>query len=89
MLDLADDVDIVWVQRAEAGSWSLEKELVPDDEEREAATARFLLDPEQAVSFVEGARDVIAAGRPPCPICGRSINPEGHICPRSNGHGSD
>jgi uncharacterized repeat protein (TIGR03847 family) len=29
---------------------------------------------------------VIAAGRPPCPLCGGPIDPGGHICPRSNGH---
>ena len=30
--------------------------------------------------------DVVAAGRPPCPLCGAPIDPTGHICPRSNGH---
>ena len=65
------------------------EEFVSEEEEREAATARFLLDPGQAVAFVEGAREVVTAGRPPCPICGRSMNPERHICPRGNGHGSD
>lgn len=29
---------------------------------------------------------VIAAGRPPCPLCGGPIDPTGHICPRRNGH---
>ncbi|KAA0234181.1 MAG: hypothetical protein JJLCMIEE_01910 [Acidimicrobiales bacterium] len=65
------------------------EELIPESVEKEAATARFLLGPEQALAFVEGARRVVAAGRPPCPICGHSMNPEGHVCPRSNGHGSD
>lgn len=65
------------------------EELVSEDGGEEAATARFLLQPAQALAFVEGARRVVASGRPPCPICGHSMNPEGHICPRSNGHGSD
>ena len=30
--------------------------------------------------------EVVAAGRPPCPFCGAPIDPEGHVCPRSNGH---
>jgi uncharacterized repeat protein (TIGR03847 family) len=30
--------------------------------------------------------DVVAAGRPPCPLCGGPIDPQGHICPKSNGH---
>jgi uncharacterized repeat protein (TIGR03847 family) len=30
--------------------------------------------------------EVIAGGRPICPLCFRPIDPEGHVCPRSNGH---
>ena len=33
--------------------------------------------------------DVVSAGRQPCPFCGAPIDPQGHICPRSNGHSSD
>jgi uncharacterized repeat protein (TIGR03847 family) len=29
---------------------------------------------------------VVAAGRPICPLCSMPIEPEGHVCPRSNGH---
>jgi len=29
---------------------------------------------------------VVAAGRPPCPLCGNPLDPEGHVCPRQNGH---
>jgi uncharacterized repeat protein (TIGR03847 family) len=29
---------------------------------------------------------VVAAGRPICPLCEMPMDPEGHICPRSNGH---
>ena len=32
-----------------------------------------------------GAR-VVASGRPPCPLCGQPLDPQGHICPRRNGH---
>jgi uncharacterized repeat protein (TIGR03847 family) len=33
-----------------------------------------------------GEREV-AGGRPTCSMCGQPIDPEGHFCPRSNGHG--
>ncbi len=61
------------------------------DEERagEAASARLHVSPAQAVAFVERARGLVKAGRPPCQICGRPMNPGGHVCPRSNGHGRD
>jgi uncharacterized repeat protein (TIGR03847 family) len=29
---------------------------------------------------------VCAAGRPMCPLCNQPMDPEGHICPRKNGH---
>ena len=38
-----------------------------------------------ARAFVEHAHRVVAAGRPPCPICGNPLDPGGHICPRRNG----
>jgi hypothetical protein len=28
----------------------------------------------------------VAGGRPLCSMCGQSMDPEGHFCPRSNGH---
>lgn len=30
--------------------------------------------------------EVVAAGRPLCRLCGQPMDPEGHICPRHNGH---
>jgi len=39
-----------------------------------------------AARFVERARRVIGAGRPPCPLCSQPLDPSGHICPRSNGY---
>jgi uncharacterized repeat protein (TIGR03847 family) len=39
-----------------------------------------------ARAFIVRAERVVAAGRPPCPLCGLPLDPEGHICPRQNGH---
>jgi uncharacterized repeat protein (TIGR03847 family) len=39
-----------------------------------------------ARGFIARAAEVVAAGRPPCPLCGLPLNPEGHICPRKNGY---
>jgi len=47
---------------------------------------RVLLAPTMATAFVRRAQRVIAAGRPPCPLCALPLDPEGHICPRQNGH---
>jgi uncharacterized repeat protein (TIGR03847 family) len=48
------------------------------------ATARFRLKREQVAGFVSRARDLVAGGRPPCPLCGGPLDPEGHACPRLN-----
>lgn len=61
-------------------------EAVEEDSGEEAASARFHISRQQAAAFVERARDLVEAGRPPCPLCSLPLDPEGHICPRSNGH---
>jgi uncharacterized repeat protein (TIGR03847 family) len=55
-----------------------------DVDRAEPATARVLLTREQAAAFVFHAREVIDAGRPSCPFCGRPMDAEGHACPRMN-----
>lgn len=54
------------------------------DSEPEGATARFTLRAAQAAAFAEAAEELVAAGRPPCRLCGRPIGDEGHACPRWN-----
>jgi uncharacterized repeat protein (TIGR03847 family) len=50
------------------------------------AMARFRITRAQAAAFVDRANDLMKGGRPSCPICSRPMDPEGHVCPRSNGH---
>ena len=57
-----------------------------EEEETEAATARFLVTREQTAAFVERARELMKAGRPVCPMCSEPMDPDGHVCPRANGH---
>ena len=52
--------------------------------EDDAATARFHLSRAQAVAFIRRTGELVAAGRPACPLCGRPIDPEGHACPKLN-----
>lgn len=59
-------------------------ELADDDEGPAMLRVRATL--RQTVAFVERARKVVAAGRPPCPFCQQPLEPRGHICPRANGY---
>ncbi|MFC7488765.1 DUF3090 domain-containing protein [Knoellia sp. CPCC 206453] len=49
-------------------------------------TVRVVLDPTTARAFAKRCQAIVQAGRPPCPFCGQPLDPEGHICPRSNGY---
>lgn len=49
-------------------------------------TLRVRITAEAAQAFITRAQRVVAAGRPPCPLCSLPLDPEGHICPRQNGH---
>jgi uncharacterized repeat protein (TIGR03847 family) len=62
-----------------------EQTLLEDTEEGPDAL-RVRIEPTRARAFVDRARLLIAAGRPPCPLCGRPLDPAGHVCPRQNGY---
>jgi len=58
-----------------------------DDEDEDGPDLlRVRLTAAAARSFVARAARVVASGRPPCPLCGAPLDPQGHICPRRNGH---
>lgn len=76
-------------QMADPGEAPEEPAELPedDDEAAEGDVLRVRITPAFARAFVKRALRVVAAGRPPCPLCGRPLDPEGHICARLNGHG--
>jgi uncharacterized repeat protein (TIGR03847 family) len=47
---------------------------------------RVRISPGAARAFALRAAKIVAAGRPPCPLCGLPLDAEGHVCPRQNGH---
>jgi uncharacterized repeat protein (TIGR03847 family) len=58
-----------------------------DDEDEDGPDLlRVRLTAAAARSFVARAARVVSSGRPPCPLCGAPLDPQGHICPRRNGH---
>lgn len=59
-----------------------------DTEEEGPATLRCWAMPDQLRELAEEALRVCSAGRPLCPLCHGPINPEGHLCPKVNGHSS-
>ena len=63
-----------------------EREAEEEQPEGEAESVSFWITLNQASELSDEALRICAAGRPTCFLCGQAINPEGHICPRANGH---
>ena len=101
-LGLAFDVDTttVVIEAIEAGEGDAEGDLGAGDDEDDGSLddgdddepdddldrLRVRLTPEATRAFIDRARRVVAAGRPPCPLCGQPLDPAGHLCPRHNGY---
>ena len=75
--------DMMWV-----GAKALivdEAGAVVDPETDDVPAVRFVATRQQMRHLSDHALEVIAKGRPTCPLCGRPIDREGHFCPRSDG----
>ena len=47
---------------------------------------RLLVTRAQLRVLARHGAEVVARGRPLCPLCGNPLDPTGHICPAQNGH---
>ncbi|MFI5935461.1 DUF3090 domain-containing protein [Actinoplanes sp. NPDC051494] len=95
------DTSTVVIEAIEAGEADPEVELVEDEDgpvddddddedddepDDDLDRLRVRLTPEATRAFIDRARRVVNAGRPPCPLCGQPLDPAGHLCPRHNGY---
>jgi uncharacterized repeat protein (TIGR03847 family) len=71
-------------------------EFVPEPEEDdddprsllvgEPETVTLWASREQMLALARHGEAVVARGRPRCQFCGNPMDPEGHVCPATNGH---
>lgn len=73
--------------------WVIAKALIVDDsgsvidpDDDQVPAVRFVATRSQMRALSEHALEVVASGRPMCPLCGRPIDRQGHFCPRMDGH---
>ena len=85
-LGLAFDVDTTTVVIEAIAAGETEEEEETDEETSDLDRLRVRLTPAATRDFIERARRVVSAGRPPCPLCGQPLDPAGHLCPRHNGY---
>ncbi|GGP09049.1 DUF3090 domain-containing protein [Nonomuraea glycinis] len=67
----------------------IEAQEVIDEEDLEApepAMLRVRISAGAARAFTQRALKVVAAGRPPCPLCAQPLDAGGHVCVRLNGY---
>jgi uncharacterized repeat protein (TIGR03847 family) len=63
------------------------KEVIPEGgDPGEASTVRFWCSRSQMRAMCLWGMEVSSRGRPLCPQCGEPMEPEGHFCPKKNGH---
>ena len=79
-------IEAMAVTEAVTGEDDEADQAVLSDDDNGPDVLRVRLNPAAAKAFAKRAARVVAAGRPPCPFCGQPLDPEGHICPRQNGH---
>jgi uncharacterized repeat protein (TIGR03847 family) len=82
----SDDGLVVIEAQAPVEDATVAEETLLEDNDNGPDALRVRILPSDARAFVERARRVIAAGRPPCPLCGQPLDPSGHVCPRQNGY---
>lgn len=80
------DANRIVVEAQAATDEPVDESTILEDVDEGPDALRVRITPDAARSFVERARRVVAAGRPPCPLCGLPLDAEGHICPRQNGY---
>lgn len=84
ILGYDESEDMIWVI-AKALMVDESGALVDPDDDRVPAV-RFVATRSQMRALSEHALEVVASGRPICPLCGRPIDRMGHFCPRTDGH---
>ena len=81
-----DDQVVVVEARAQQPDEDEEPEEIADDDPNGPDLIRVRMPLATAEAFAERALEVVAAGRPPCPVCGLPLDPQGHLCPRRDGY---
>jgi uncharacterized repeat protein (TIGR03847 family) len=74
----------IGVEEVEAGDEDDDDHEVEPDPDR--GVARLGITRSSAALIVRVGAELVTSGRATCPLCGRPMDPEGHSCPRTNGH---
>ncbi|MEZ4673873.1 MAG: DUF3090 domain-containing protein [Caldilineaceae bacterium] len=79
-----EDEDMVWIV-AKALMVNEETNEIVDPSHDDVPGVRIVASRDQMRAMSEHALEVVAQGRPVCPLCGRPIDRNGHFCARTDG----
>jgi uncharacterized repeat protein (TIGR03847 family) len=77
---------VVLIEAREISEDDDEDDAFEDNDEDGPDILRVRISAADAREFVARSLRLIVAGRPPCPLCHEPLDPQGHLCPRRNGH---
>jgi uncharacterized repeat protein (TIGR03847 family) len=81
------DAGLVVIEaQAPAEEPEIAEETLLEDVDEGPDALRVLIEPRRARAFIDRARRLVSAGRPPCPLCGQPLGATGHVCARLNGY---
>jgi len=80
------EANSVVVELLAVSDTAFDASVILDDAEDGPDAVRVFLSPESAQQFAARSNRIISAGRPPCPLCDEPLDPEGHLCVRTNGY---
>ncbi len=66
-----------------------DESVVLDDTDEGPDAVRVFLSTAAAREFAARSSRVLSAGRKPCPLCHEPLDPQGHLCVRTNGYKRD
>lgn len=81
-----NDSQSVVVELLAVSDGEFDESVVLDDSADGPDALRVFLSPAEVRQFAGRAELILAAGRPPCPLCDRPVDQTGHICVRTNGY---
>lgn len=84
--DQTRDRVVLFVREVQAEDQEQAPDPAPDSETETGTVYRFWCTRTQLRKLARWGVELANRGRPMCPQCGQPMEPEGHFCPKKNGH---
>jgi uncharacterized repeat protein (TIGR03847 family) len=82
----AGEMGLMYDQESDSLVLAAKEIMAGDGNLEDAATVRFWCTRSQLRALGRWSMEIAGRGRPVCPYCSQPIDPEGHFCPKKNGH---